>query len=115
MHHRHPGPMHAMMPHYSQAISATPTDPAAPPDVAQSGEGLRCIIAAGGSFLAANAVSKALPPTAAWALGWGMVATLGTLLVARKVLPQQAPAAALGVAAAYLHSYSHQTSFPHRK
>lgn len=73
------------------------------------------IASTGISFLAADQVVKMLPPTPAWALGWGAVATVGTFMLGRTVFgPEVGAAAALGVAAAYVHGFGHQTPYPHR-
>lgn len=81
---------------------------------------VKTVSAGSASFLVADKVAKGLPPTTGWALGWGAAATLGSYWVASKVADNTTVGAAvpvavgIGVAAAYLHAYAHQTHYPHR-
>lgn len=80
-------------------------------------ETLTSLAVAGGAFLIADRVAKGLPATAGYAIGWGSLATAGTLVAANATIGKgsNAMAAATGVALAYLHAYVHQTPYPQKQ
>jgi len=104
--------------HYHRTLSAADADAALAQQQAEQARqqaqqcGAPCALgmlgSAAGGFIIASLVAKRLPPTAAWALGWGAIATAGTYAFF-------SPAAAAGIAAGYAHAYSHQTPFPKKK